>query len=100
MVDNNIKSIKNWFNPAITIAAEEAISIAVIDEVYSDLRLADRVAMTRSMIRKKIQPEVMEPAHFQHPFAHHEKHCGAEMGMQQVSPEEILKKIKFLLDKL
>jgi hypothetical protein len=52
----------HWFLPSATIAAEEKMVISAIDEVYPELRLADRVAATRQALRR-VLPEVMEPAH-------------------------------------
>ncbi len=37
--------------------------IEALDEVYPELRLSDRVALSRETLRK-VSPEVMEPAHF------------------------------------
>jgi hypothetical protein len=44
----------------LAIAASDRILIEAIDTVYPDLRLAERVSLTRKLVR----PEVMEPAHF------------------------------------
>jgi hypothetical protein len=52
----------HWFLPSVTIAAEEKILISAIDEVYPELRLAERIASTRQVLRS-VRPEVMEPAH-------------------------------------
>jgi len=52
----------HWFLPSATIAAEEKILISAIDEVYPELRLAERIANTRQVLRG-VRPEVMEPAH-------------------------------------
>jgi hypothetical protein len=38
--------------------------ISVIDEVYPELRLVDRVSAFRQAARRAVLPEVMEPAHF------------------------------------
>jgi len=50
----------HWFDAGVAIAASDRILIEAIDTVYPDLRLAERVALTRKLVR----PEVMEPAHF------------------------------------
>jgi hypothetical protein len=52
-----------WFDPSITLAVEDILSISAISEVYPELRLAERVSADRMMIRQ-IRPHVMEPAHF------------------------------------
>ena len=54
----------HWFDPGLLLSAQDAITISVIDEVYPEIRLADRVAMTRESLRRKVFPEVKEPAHF------------------------------------
>ena len=54
----------HWFDPGYVIAAEEAILISAIDEVYPELRLANRVAFSRQAARGFVPPEVHEPAHF------------------------------------
>jgi hypothetical protein len=53
----------HWFDPGYVIGAEDAVMIEAIDEVYPELRLSDRVALSRETFRK-VNPEVMEPAHF------------------------------------
>jgi hypothetical protein len=52
----------HWFVPSTIIAAEEKLVISAIDEVYPELRLAERIASTRQVLRG-VRPEVMEPAH-------------------------------------
>lgn len=54
----------HWFDPGIAINFEEKLQIAVLDEVYPDLRLAERVAAPRQARRMQVRPEVVEPAHF------------------------------------
>lgn len=50
----------HWFDAGVAIAVSDRVLIEAIDTVYTDLRLADRVALTRKLVR----PEVLEPAHF------------------------------------
>lgn len=57
----------HWFDPGLMLSVQDAVLISVIDEVYPELRLADRVAFTREALRRKVSPDVMEPAHFQKP---------------------------------
>ena len=57
----------HWFDPGLAIAAEEAILISAIDEVYPELRLASQISAYREILRSGVRPEVMEPAHFQRP---------------------------------
>ncbi len=54
----------HWFDPGLLLSPQDAITISVIDEVYPEVRLADRVAMTREALRRKVAPDVKEPAHF------------------------------------
>ncbi len=53
----------HWFDPGFAIASEEAVLINAIDEVYPELRLAERVSVARQ-IGRGIGPGVREPAHF------------------------------------
>lgn len=53
----------HWFDGGIALPMEEELLIAVIDEVYPELKLADRVAIGRRDSRTLI-PGVREPAHF------------------------------------
>lgn len=54
----------HWFDPGLEVAWQERIVVAVIDEVYPDLRLAGLIASTKAHVRRWADPEVMEPAHF------------------------------------
>jgi hypothetical protein len=58
-----VREPAHWFDPGIAIAVEDAVVISAIDEVYPELRLAERIAADRLAIRR-IRPEVMEPVHF------------------------------------
>jgi len=58
-----VREPAHWFDPGIVIAIEDAVVISAIDEVYPELRLAERIAADRLAIRR-IRPEVLEPAHF------------------------------------
>jgi len=49
----------HWFDAGVAIAVNDRLLIEAIDTVYPELRLAERVAFTRRMVR----PEVREPAH-------------------------------------
>lgn len=53
----------HWFDPGYAIGIEDAVVISAIDEVYPELKLAERIAADRLLIRR-IRPEVMEPVHF------------------------------------
>jgi len=58
-----VREPAHWFDAGIALASEEEILIAAIDEVYTDLKLADRIAMARRESLKFV-PGIREPAHF------------------------------------
>jgi hypothetical protein len=49
----------HWFDAGAAIAVNDRLLIEAIDTVYPDLRLAERISLTRKLVR----PEVKEPAH-------------------------------------
>jgi hypothetical protein len=63
LVRPEVKEPPHWFDPGVIIAMEDAVVISAIDEVYPELRLAERISADRLTIRR-IRPEVMEPPHF------------------------------------
>lgn len=63
LVRPEVKEPPHWFDPGVMIAIEDAVVISAIDEVYPELRLAERISADRLAIRR-IRPEVMEPPHF------------------------------------
>ena len=58
-----VKEPAHWFDADIALAEDEEILISAIDEVYGDLKLAERIAGARQESRQFI-PGVREPAHF------------------------------------
>ena len=56
----------HWFDPRIALPVEDLVTISAIDTVYSDLRLAERIAANRMAVRR-IAAHVKEPAHFVRP---------------------------------
>jgi hypothetical protein len=42
----------------------EKVLIAVVDEVYPELRLIERISKLKDFLRHHVRPEVIEPAHF------------------------------------
>ncbi len=62
-VFQDIREPAHWFDPGVAIAAEEAVLISVIDEVYPELRLVERITRYRGSALPAVNPEVMEPAH-------------------------------------
>jgi hypothetical protein len=82
-----VREPAHWFDPKVMIPVEEAVLVSVIDEVYPELRLVERISAYRQLRRLRVRPEVMEPAHF--PWR---EDC------RQESLEEILKRIRAMLD--
>ncbi len=68
----------HWFDPGVAIAIEDAVVISAIDEVYPELRLAERIAADRLAIRR-IRPEVKEPVHFRDFASLHQQDVIAEL---------------------
>jgi hypothetical protein len=58
-----VREPAHWFDPGMIMEVEDAMLISAIDEIYPELRLADRVASFRQAFLR-IPPEVQEPAHF------------------------------------
>ncbi|MGO8790781.1 MAG: hypothetical protein ACLQVL_25835 [Terriglobia bacterium] len=52
LVRPEVKEPPHWFDPGIAIAVEEAVVILAIDEVYPELRLAERISAGRLAIRR------------------------------------------------
>lgn len=42
----------------------EKVLVAVLDEVYPELRLIDRIGKLKDILRHRVPPDVIEPAHF------------------------------------
>ena len=42
----------------------DKVLIAVLDEVYTELRLVDRIVKMKDILRFRVRPDVIEPAHF------------------------------------
>jgi hypothetical protein len=58
-----VKEPAHWFDAGIALVEDEEILISAIDEVYGDLKLAERIASARQESRQFI-PGIREPAHF------------------------------------
>lgn len=43
----------------------DKVLVAVLDQVYPELRLVDRIAKMKDILRHRVRPDVMEPVHFQ-----------------------------------
>lgn len=82
-----VREPAHWFDPGIAIAPEDAVLISVIDAVYPELRLIDRVAGSRQFIRQQVRPEVQEPAHFRQ----------VEQSAGGLKAEDLIAKIRSLL---
>jgi hypothetical protein len=61
----------------------EKVLVAVIDEVYPELRLIERMAKLKDYLRLKVRPDVIEPAHFH--------------DLRRRLPDEALKEIEGVL---
>jgi hypothetical protein len=62
-VPPEVQEPAHWFDAGIALAKEEEILISAIDEVYPELKLAERIALGRQEGRLRI-PGIREPAHF------------------------------------
>jgi hypothetical protein len=77
----------HFFNPLIPISDEELILVSVIDQVYPELQLADKISKARLYSRKMINPEVMEPVHI-------------KPGSELIRIRELLSQIDVILKQL
>jgi len=59
----DVREPVHWFVPGAEMSALEALHVSLLDEVYPELRLMDRVVAARRGVRA-VPPEVQEPAHF------------------------------------
>ena len=66
------------------VKSAEALPLLIeaIDQVYVDLHLAERVAMSRQSARRAVLPEVQEPAHFRRVEEILQAGRGAEFGRE------------------
>jgi hypothetical protein len=78
----DVREPAHWFDPGIAISPEEAVLIEAIDQVYADLRLAERVSFYRQAMRRVIRPEVQEPAHFRRIEELLQSEKGKELGAE------------------
>jgi len=77
----------HFFNPLIPISDEELILVNVIDQVFPELQLVEKISKARLYSRKFINPEVMEPVHIK---------PGSELGRIR----ELLSEIDAILKQL
>jgi hypothetical protein len=61
-ISSHVKEPAHWFHPGSPISEQDKVQISALDEVYPELKLADRVAAMRGLLRS-VRPDVMEPAH-------------------------------------
>jgi hypothetical protein len=66
----------HWFDPGIALAVEDVVAISAIDQVYPELRLAERISADRLAVRQ-ISAHVKEPAHFLRPEVREPAHFRA-----------------------
>ena len=62
-VPPEVQEPAHWFDAGIALGKEEEVLISAIDEVYPELKLAERIAMGRRDTRFRV-PGIREPAHF------------------------------------
>jgi hypothetical protein len=62
-VPPEVQEPAHWFDSGISLAREEEVLISAIDEVYPELKLADRIAAGRQETRFRA-PGIREPAHY------------------------------------
>ena len=73
----------HWFEPGVKISSNEAILLSVIDEVYPELHLSERIAKIKTKI-VKVGSEVKEPAH-------------SKIQSKVLPSDEVLRQIKKLI---
>ena len=81
-----VREPAHWFDPGIALAIEDVVAISAIDEVYPELRLAERVSADRLTIRQ-VSPHVKEPAHFLQRLVRPEVREPAHFRASAVRPE-------------
>ena len=59
----DVREPVHWFSPRIRMSELDALHVSLLDEVYPDLKLMERVVAARRGARA-VFPEVQEPAHF------------------------------------
>jgi hypothetical protein len=62
-VPPEVQEPAHWFDAGTALAKDEELIIAAIDEVYPELKLAERIAAGRAEARMRV-PGIREPAHF------------------------------------
>ncbi|HME45502.1 MAG TPA: hypothetical protein VKF36_20595 [Syntrophorhabdales bacterium] len=62
-VPPEVQEPAHWFDAGIALGKQEEVLISAIDEVYPELKLADRVTAARQATRFRV-PGIREPAHF------------------------------------
>ncbi len=62
-VPPEVQEPAHWFDAGISLLKEEEVLISAMDEVYPELKLADRIAASRQEARFRL-PGIREPAHF------------------------------------
>ncbi len=76
----------HWFEPGVKISTSEAIQLSVIDEVYPELHLSERIAKIKTKLAK-VGSEMKEPAHY-------------KVQSKVTPPDEVLQQIKKLISQL
>jgi hypothetical protein len=96
----------HWFDPRIALPIEDMVTISAIDTVYSELRLAERIAANRMAVRQ-IAAHVKEPAHFVRPDVREPAHFLQALVRPEVrepahfsSRESLLGELRTIIQKL
>lgn len=63
-VKPDVQEPAHWFDPWVKLPVEELILVSVIDEIYPELRLIDKVRSFKDLARFRVRPDVMEPVHY------------------------------------
>ncbi len=92
LVPPDVKESAHWFDPGVAIAIEDALAILAIDEVYPELRLAERIQAGR-LAASRLAWAGLRPWHAseQAPISFSEQLVGREL--------DILTRIRAMLGK-
>jgi hypothetical protein len=86
----------HWFDAGSFLPQEELVLINAIDNVYPELKLADRITATREVSRL-LRPGVREPAHFRPEIREPAHSPTSEMALTAERAVEVLSQIAAVL---
>jgi hypothetical protein len=64
LVKPEVMEPAHWFDIKVDFAVDEKVIVTVLDEVYPDLKLIDRMVNYRRELYPPVSPDVKEPAHY------------------------------------